>query len=145
MPKKPRKDRLQAPSVRAPPDTNPRWTLPLKLQMLLRLYDATGQMPANGRELAEATRVSQPTASRWITGKRTPRANEMTAIAKALRVTPAWLRDDSKPFPPTEQDIHVPDLLLELPDVARAFWTRVLRNPRLERQARKAAQDALEE
>lgn len=119
------------------------WPLSLKLDMILTMNAATGKRPEHGRELAYACNVSQPTASRWIRGVRVPRQAELVTLGRVLGLRPEYLADPSKPFPPTEEDYYVPDVLADLPLVARRFWTPVLTNPRKEREARRILSDAL--
>lgn len=124
---------------------NPLGSIQAKIKLMLAYNSTQGIQPASQSELAVAAGVTQPTASRWISGVRDPHPRQIPYIAKALNVSVAWLTDQDAGFPPMEADAWVEPSLSHLPPTAQAFWTRVLNNRNLELIARRAAQEVIDQ
>jgi transcriptional regulator with XRE-family HTH domain len=72
-------------------------TLHEKLKRLTRLVN----LAALSRDVG----VSQTAIWQWVAGKKTPRVESVTPLARALRVEVSWLIDDSQDWPP----VRIPD------------------------------------
>jgi transcriptional regulator with XRE-family HTH domain len=68
-----------------------------------RIQTALELRAMNQAELAGKVGASSPAVSAWVSGKKRPTAENVTAIAAALGVTPAWLQFGTGPGPSPDE------------------------------------------